>query len=375
MNQVQISETQADLGNTERSTEQTVSEMCKHIRDCLKDPAIRFTALDAVSSLDGMRPTRQQVVEYIWRWCKTNIEFVPDEVQLFTLLGRRDELELLISPSVMVRMKEKKGDCDCFVMTACALLLSLGVPALIKTFKCDRDEPWRWSHVCAAAVLEDGSICPVDASHGDYAGWQVPARDTFQSQLWDMSGRKVSGGRMQTGLNGYTPEPGYRGSALLNFGSVAGPYPERDVFRAWVPYRSRGLRGIARAKYGMGDAGDVPDPTSGGDTGLLAVDAPDFPSSTTGYTGGMPTVTQQQQAIAAQNAGINWNNLFAQLIGSGSKLGAQALATPGTTILPNGTIVAGTPQGTSAFSFGGIGSSGLLIAGGLLLLVLALGKK
>ena len=191
---VSISEVQADYQDTEKSTAQTVKEMGWHVQSALHDPAVYAAALDACGNgivfWDG---SAKRKAEGVWAWLKNNVQFLSDETQLQATMGRGEELELLIAPSVLVRADAKAGDCDDFTMLACAMLSCLGVPSLIKTFKCDRSEPWRWSHVCAAAVLEDGSIFPLDASHGDYPGWEVPPVDQFEVALWDMNGNRVGG--------------------------------------------------------------------------------------------------------------------------------------------------------------------------------------
>lgn len=78
------------------------------------------------------------------------------------------------------------------------------------------------------------------------------------------------------------------------------------------------------------------------------------------------------------STGFNWGSLFGSIVTSASKLTQQAIATPGTTILPNGTVIAGTPQGTSAL----VGTSSLsslapllLLGGGAVVLVTLLKGK
>ena len=401
---VLISERQADYQNTERSTEQTVQEMTRLIRDSIADPEVQRAAASAIA---GMGPNSScvasQIAAAVWAWLKRNIQFVTDEEQLLKLLGRRDELELLISPSVMVRTRPKRGDCDCFTMMGCAMLQCLGVTPLIKTYKCDRQEPWRWAHVCGAALLADGSIFPVDASHGDYPGWEVPAQDTYEFQLWDMGGNRV-GAPMRKGLSGYVPQPGWTGSELSTVdGWAAGPYPQTDFLRAYYPGPSRlqGLQGIARGKYGLGAT--VCDDTGCYDDGTgtsVVIDNPltGLPLGTSAPVDNSPganyidTVTGQlvngatgqvipNASVAQYSTASNYSSLasiVSSLAAAGTKLGSQALATPGTTILPNGTIVTGTPAGTSALTAAGISSSTLLLVGGVLfavLLVESLGKK
>lgn len=389
---VLISETQANYQDTESSTAQTIREMCGHIRASIPDPVVQQCAasIGPVSSRD-----RRGLAEAVWRWCKRNIDFVTDEDQMQRLLGRGDELELLISPSVMVRLAQKRGDCDCFVMTACALLSCLGVPCAIKTFKCSREEPWRWSHVCAAAVLEDGSIFPVDASHGDYPGWQVPPQDVYSSQLWDMSGNRI-GGPMRTnrGMGAYQSERGWSGDPMTASQGV-GPYVNEDVMRYWksigrgntASARARGLGAIARAKYsgGLGDCVNGFDDESGeacsGSSPAVTVPppsnapGPNYVDSVTGnlINGATGQIIGPAPVSAAP---FNFGNFLGSLIAPAAALtskaltpGAQVLAN-GNILLPNGTIVSGTPTASS------ISTSTLMIIGAVVVgVVLLAGKK
>lgn len=381
---INISETQADYLNTESSTAQTVQEMCGHILDSANDPLVQSTAIDACAQAGVMSMARKQLANAAWLWCKRNIKFVTDEEQLLKLLGRRDELELLIAPAVMVRMRPRQGDCDCFTMMLCSLLQCLGVPALIQTFKCDQQEPWRWAHVCAAAVLEDGSVISLDASHGEYPGWAVTIEGPFESQLWDMDGNRV-GDSMRKGLSGYVREPEWTGNEMTTTrGAVAGPYPSLDVMRAYGE-RARGLQGISRGKFGMGDCmasgydeyGDACayyNPSGGLILNTAGTGAP-LSTDLTGVISTSPsgTTVATLPATTPSNA-FNWASLVSMLGADATKLTSQALATPGTTILPNGTIVAGTPQGTSAVS-SGISSSTLIILACVVGAVLLVGNK
>lgn len=375
---VSISEVQADYQDTEKSTAQTVKEMGRHVQSALHDPAVNQAAADACGW--GYDPTTRCVK--VWKWLKRNVRFLSDEAQLQATLGRGDELELLIAPSVMVRADVKAGDCDDFTMLACAMLSCLGVPSLIKTFKADRTEPWRWSHVCAAAVLEDGSIFPIDASHGDYPGWEVPMVDQFEVALWDMNGNRVGGKKgMQSrrGLGNYQKESSWTGDPMTTVGGpAAGPYPSLDLMRYYYPGPSRkaGLGAIARGKYrGMGACVGGFDEFGDACTDFTPITSdPTATAAAINYLYNNPGNTTLPSTLPGASGTINWASIIGNLTAAGTKLGSQALATPGTTILPNGTIIQGTPQGTSNFSFGGISSSTLLLIAAALGLVLVLKK-
>ena len=373
---IDISEYQADYKDTEHSTVQTVGSMGEHIRRSMADPLVQQTALGAIAGQGGAQ-SEAEACAAVWAWCKQNITFVNDEVQLKKLLNLDDELELLISPSVMLRpemleaargYKRMEGDCDCFVMTLAALIASLGITPLIKTYKCDRQEPWRWSHVCAAALLSDGQILPLDASHGDYPGWEVPAHDVHESQLWDISGRKVGPAmkqqRRSSGLNGYVSEPGWSGQEATSRGSVAGPYSWKMFPQLYGRGgRLRGLQGIARRKYGLGAC------VGGFDEyGMACTDFTPITSDPTATAAALqylntPTGTLPSTYGSGASAPLNWNALFNSLIGAGTKLGGEALLPTGSTMLPSGAIIGagGAIPGT------GISSSTLLLVGGLLI--------
>jgi len=333
MQPVLISEVQAPLHDDDAATAQTVALMGAHVGDSWQDPEVRWCALDAVA---GSRPQcAADIAACVWAWCKRNMEFLTDQRHL-AQLGLPVERELLISPKVMARMSQRKGDCDCFVMMACSMCAALGVTPLIKTFKCDADDRNLWSHVCAAVLLENGDARSLDASHGDYFGWEVPAAHVWDSQLWDMNGRKVGPSKMQSkGLNGYVPNQGWSGLP-------AGIAPA-DCWRGVgaIAARRRGLNGIRLAKYGLGDTctdasgneydcSTIPATGSGSSTtldfsqGYAA--APGAPGSSTAVTttGGIPGYNTPISS-STSSIGSSLSSLFSQLLGAGTVLGSQAL--------------------------------------------------
>lgn len=363
---VNISEFQAALDDNQ-ATEQTVAIMGSHVRNCYQDPEVRACAIQAVTS--GSRPQSQKdIAAAVWAWCKRNIRFVPDEVQLAET-GRGDERELLISPAVMARSTDRKGDCDCITMMADCMCMALGVTPLIKTYKCDRDDQGRWSHVCAAAILDGGAILPLDASHGSYAGWEVPIQDQFETQLWDMNGNKV-GPSMRKGLSGYSARPGWTGSVETSTGTSAGPWWARD-FPAAYGARARGLQAIAANKYGMG-ALDLNDPANA-DAFTQSITPVDTSSVNALINSGsygdssaaINTATGLPSAAINTATGLPWySSLLGPLLGAGTQLGAAALGQNPTVIVP-----AQQPS-----TLGGISTSSLLLVGALIFGVVLISK-
>lgn len=322
-----LTEVQADLVNDDLATAQTIKVMCGHVQAAVLDPVVVATALSIPLPVNA---TREQVAERVWGWCKRNIRFVPDELQL-ARLGLGDEREFLTSPSVMVRMSDKQGDCDCFVMSACAFLACLGVPAFVQTFKCDRGDLSRWSHICAAGELEDGSVFPIDASHGKYAGWSVLNDAPFQSQLWNMDGQRVGGsgmGRVR-GLGNYGAAPGWTGNPVTSSGPNAGPYsPSIDARAYYQSCRMKDLGAIKAGKFGMGE-------TVIGPSGIPMDVTP---------------------SASDDGGGFDWNNLVNVLGKAGTQLGSQALA-PGYPQAGYTTY----PYKPATSTLGGISTTTLLI--------------
>lgn len=93
-----------------------------------------------------------------------------------------------------------------------------------------------------------------------------------------------------------------------------------------------------------------------------------------------PTVTPTGNA----STGFNWGGWFASIFptiaADATKIGQQALASPGTVITPGGTIAVGTAQGQpsllQSMGFSSVGTTNLtpilLLGGGALLLVMAM---
>lgn len=154
-------------------------------RGSLAMPAAQFQNLPAAS--------RNQAAAAVadWWFAKHFIKFVQDQEITAKLHGYADALEALIEPAVMIRMVQPEGDCDCFTMFLCALMECQGIAWEIVTLACSRRQPGVWSHVFPRAVL--GKLrMPLDASHGQYPGWSVPARDIQRMAVWDRNGEQVT---------------------------------------------------------------------------------------------------------------------------------------------------------------------------------------
>jgi len=202
-------EEQAAGPDDNTATAQTVERMCRHIAGAVAhDPATKAAADDALRRFGNvtLAPLRRRAWA-VWWYVKHRMKFTQDTSLLASMLHEPPQRELMISPAILLRMKEPQGDCDDYTMLVCALLKCLGVPFEIATIAADPGEPERWSHVYAVALVEDGERVPIDASHGKFPGWEVPGEHILRYQAWDETGEPIEGRRpsVRSQLNGYVP--------------------------------------------------------------------------------------------------------------------------------------------------------------------------
>lgn len=207
---------QAELNDTDRATARTVRKMVEHIAAGSADAEVIRSAGESQVYLpaDASRYARAWCW---WHWVKSHLAFRSDDTAIFELLGETEQLELLISPAVMVRLAEPQGDCDDFTMLVCAGLLALGVPCQIVTVAAGSDEPERFSHVYARAEVGPGRFLTMDTSHGSGPGWEVPVERQYRRVVWDMSGSPVE----VDAMGGFKGLHGYDHRALVPAESVA----------------------------------------------------------------------------------------------------------------------------------------------------------
>ena len=154
---------------------QVIAMMDQYSDEDSQTPEIRGDALRAAASGDPISGN--------WADVANRIRFVQDEKTAapFTSFMKGPIVETLVRPVDMRAMQEPQGDCDDFSMTMRARMLALGIPAGFATVAVDRDDPERYSHVYAIADCSNGVCGPnwdgrvaLDASHGDYPGWEAP---------------------------------------------------------------------------------------------------------------------------------------------------------------------------------------------------------
>jgi len=347
--------------DADQATVQTIREMVKHIHTAAQDPVLQQFALDGVEgwrggmefASSGLDPFSSPVAiaESCFWQAKHHMRFLHHSKQIFILLNERDQLQLLISPDVLVRMKKMRGDCAIYTMLLCAMLEALGVVWEIQTVAVNPYQPTVFSHVFLRVVLPDGRRIPLDASHGKYLGWMVPDSDILRSQVWNMSGEPVADRAQFSGLQGYMPNPN--------------------------PWWNSGFGQLD-------DSGAPMDPTS--DTALPPIDT--LPSGSTlqdltgqGGTMGPPvlpgisttTVGSTPGYVAPSQSSTAWANFATALAKSGMTLAEINSIQPGTVVSANGAILRQAtglpvPVGTgTSLTTAFAGSGNLLMIGGVVI--------
>jgi hypothetical protein len=316
--------------NTDTSTARTVAMMCDYINQAYTDPVVRQAAAYCFDHFACGRTDPGMLAWAVFWYVKHCVRLRTDEATMFRI-GARDEFDLLIAPSVLVRMKDPAEDCDGFTMLCAALCSILGLPVFIATAAVSPDDPSRWSHVFPCAMV-NGSVLPLDASHGPGPGWMVPRSRIYRFQAWGLDGRPIDVG-------------------IAKF---------------------QGLHGYVRMR-GMGACDYEGDPTCYSSP----VDITTDPISTTGNPCGagflVDGVCQMSPGSLTTGGGgssFDLSNFFNSLFGNAAKVAAVATAPVPTYRLPNGTIVTGVPPSQAASLLGtssllpiGLGLAALLVVG------------
>jgi hypothetical protein len=361
---------QAPLNDSEASTVQTVAKMAEHIRNSAGDPAVKWCAHQAAKSCGPGAPA-SALARAVFYFLKSRVRFRTDDDLIALMRIGQDELELLVSPPVLLRHPKPEGDCDDFTMACCALLHELGVQADIVTVKADQPDPGRWSHVYCSAQTEQGPMI-LDTSHGDFPGWEVPY--FYQKRTWDSrTGQRIAdeGAR--------TPQPRRRDSRLHGYTRTG----------MGAVRRRRGLFGLgqvdcdldpANAECTGGGGGVVTDPMTGVTYTLGAG------TTASGYTASFPQGTLTNPPVGSTPS--IWGAAFASNLSNIISKGFQTLQLA---INPTGGVLVQGPNGQytiannssvplSSLNLGaGMNMGTILLAGGAILGVVliagALGKK
>ena len=358
------------------ATAQTIAIMCGHVRKASSDEVVKQTAGRAAEQFAGLAGTGRRdayslATAAFW-WCKVFVKFVHHELIIRQRLGESGHLQGLISPEVLVRMEHPEGDCAIFTECACAFLRVFGIPYEIVTVAVSPDEPTIFSHVYLYAVLPDGTRLPLDASHGDYLGWQVPSAHVSRRQVWDANGNAIADkGSRFDGLHNY----GLHGCGH-GLGDVCDPSaPDYDLSACDLLSAAGQLVSCSDGTMAASAAG-CPAPTLIGNS-VLCSDGVTWAPSAASCPGGSGSIAYTAPAGTPANNSAQWAAFSTALLKSGLTLAEINAIQPGTVVSANGAILrqsAGVAVGTSLSTM----SSSTLLIGGLLIfgvLLMTMGKK
>ena len=372
----------------DQATAQTIQIMCGHIAKAAADPLVQQCAVEGVKQWRGgfeFASTGRDpwgdplaIAESIWWWCKHSMRFVHHSKQILVWLGERDQLQLLIAPDVLVRMRSMEGDCAIYTMMICSMLTAMGIDWEIETLSTNPTKPDIFNHVFLRVVLPDGRRIPFDCSHGEYPGWRVPLDQVLRSQVWDESGAAIPDEAAYQGLHSYLRNP----NPWWNMGGLGQDSSSTDSSSVdlgasmssligstgYVPTDPTGFPTIED----LNAAAQTPLPSETVVPGTNINAAPTSAGTYSTQVNGQPAIIAPSQSSAA------WAAFATAATKAGLQLATLATIQPGTAVLPNGTIVTSGPYGIPAVgsigsAFGTINSGTIVLAaGGLFALILVM---
>lgn len=159
---------------------QTIGVMRSRVREDARQPWFQSRAQRILGAGDELAQ-----VHAAHQHARGGIRFVQDEHNAAGISGldTNQVVEVIVRPADMARYCDAgvaQGDCDDFSMYVAALLESQGIPCAFATVGADARGPDQYSHVYCVAYPRNAwgerIRVPVDASHGEYCGWEVPNR-------------------------------------------------------------------------------------------------------------------------------------------------------------------------------------------------------
>lgn len=349
-----IMEREPAAEDTDSLTAQTVRKMCEYIRESVSDSDIQSAAEYAFNCFARGRRDPFSLGWAAFWFVKHRVKRVLDEGALIRL-GEPDQVDMLISPAVLIKMRDAAEDCDGFTMLTAALLAVAGVEQCIVTVSCDPRDRKRWSHVFGMVHLANGEWLPLDSSHGQAPGWMVPRNRLYRWQCWNLNGQPIDvGPPVRSGLRGYV----YQGPR-----------------RAGYAYPRRGLSGLGQCT--SDDEGNVTCPSTTDDSFLvddtnLPVNPLDADLSALMTTGGV-SINPATGAPASTSTLSNWGTALASLFSNAAQVASVAELPAGASLINGQVVGAGSTVG--GLNVGSLLLIGLLLAGGLMVVSAMEGGK
>jgi hypothetical protein len=364
------------------ATQQTVHEMCVQIHQAANDPVVQSAARDAQRFQGG--PDHFSPAEACWWWAKHYLRFRHHGEQFEVWRGDlgdpRNKLQLLIAPDVLVRMSRMEGDCAIYTMMLCAMLEALDIQWEIVTAAVDARQPEIFGHVWPRAVLPGGNREPLDASHGKYPGWQVPAYDLHRVWVFNSDGQRI--GEQRAGFTGLHAYRRRRGFGRHGLGTMVCDDTGENCYDDGTTYGatsggqcpgSPGCPGYVDPNASTTNFASLGVNVATLDPSLIPYSGALTDSSGTPYTGSAYSVPSQSSAQWAA---------FATAMGkAGMTLAEINAIQPGTVVSANGTILRqatgiAVPGTTLSTTLGSMSSSTLMIVGVVVIgALLLMGRK
>ena len=161
-----ITRTPTDLSNPDSGTAQSVRRMAQVTAESIGTPRLHKFSRKCATSWRGGPAYRGRALNWedqrqlacsIWYGVHSSMRFQEHSEQIKALLNESDQLQLLISPDLLLSRKRPAGDCAVYTPLVCASLGTLGIHYEFVTLACDPRDPDLFTHVYARAVLRDGS--------------------------------------------------------------------------------------------------------------------------------------------------------------------------------------------------------------------------
>ena len=154
----------------------TVAVMNRYAVEDAATPEIQQDAQEALA-LGGGDPLLG-----VWKLAKGRVRFQQDADTAAGTVGVQqdgvDIVEVVIRPVDLSRMYRRGlqpvEDCDGFSGYVAAMLTALGVPCAFCTVAVDPTDSSQYSHVYVVAYPQTGGRVAIDASHGEFCGWECP---------------------------------------------------------------------------------------------------------------------------------------------------------------------------------------------------------
>ena len=174
-------------GDPDTQVAQTMRVMGQRVSEDSANPIFQAYAGRVFDGVD--LNDKEAVIDRAYQHVHDSIHFQRDEDSGAGLGDIPDLVEFIVRPVDMAQYIDQGnaiGDCDDFSMLLAALLATRGIPSKFCTVAASNEFPDQFSHVYVVTYL-NGERIPLDASHGDYPGWEVSNRYDKRAE-WSTSG-------------------------------------------------------------------------------------------------------------------------------------------------------------------------------------------